>query len=57
MLCRIGGFTAVILRMPSSGLVRLVSLVRTDVSEEHIASICRIEGLRDLEQQQNASYC
>jgi hypothetical protein len=35
--------------MVSSGLLRRVALVRTDVSEEHIASIIRVEGMRELD--------
>jgi hypothetical protein len=34
--------------MPCSGMCRRVVLVRTDVSEEHIASIIRVERIREL---------
>jgi hypothetical protein len=34
--------------MPSSGAWRLIGLVRTDVSEKHIASIFRGEGIGKL---------
>jgi hypothetical protein len=35
--------------MPSSGMVRHAALVRTDVSEEHIASIIRVTKINELE--------
>jgi hypothetical protein len=35
-------------RMPSSGMSQLVALVRTDVSEEHTASIIRVERISEL---------
>jgi hypothetical protein len=35
--------TIIIIRMPSSGMWRPVDLVGTDVSEERIASIFRVE--------------
>jgi hypothetical protein len=35
--------------MPSSGMLRHVAFVRTDVSEESIASIIRVTGICDLE--------
>jgi hypothetical protein len=34
--------------MPSSEMLRRVALVRTDVSEEHIASIIRVTGIGEL---------
>jgi hypothetical protein len=34
--------------MPSSGMLRLVALVRTDVSEERIASIIRVTRIGEL---------
>jgi hypothetical protein len=34
--------------MPSSGMGRRVVLVRTDVSEERIASIIRVERISEL---------
>jgi hypothetical protein len=36
------------LRMPSSGMLRRVALVRTDVSEEHIASIITVTIIGEL---------
>jgi hypothetical protein len=41
-----------ILRMPSSGLWRRVGIVRTDVSEESVASMFRVEIICEL-----VSYC
>jgi hypothetical protein len=35
--------------MPSSGIWGLVSLVETDVSEERVASICRVERMSEIE--------
>jgi hypothetical protein len=35
--------------MPSSGLWRRVALVRTDVSEERVASIFRVDRISELE--------
>jgi hypothetical protein len=35
--------------MTSSGMLGLVALVRTDVSEEGIPSIMRVEGIGELE--------
>jgi hypothetical protein len=35
--------------MPSSGILRRVALVITDVSEEHIASITRAKTVSELE--------
>jgi hypothetical protein len=37
-----------ILRMPSSGMLRRAALVRTDVSEEHRASIIRATKIGEL---------
>jgi demethoxyubiquinone hydroxylase (CLK1/Coq7/Cat5 family) len=34
--------------MPSSGMLRRVALVRTDVSEERIASIIRVTRIGEL---------
>jgi hypothetical protein len=34
--------------MASSGMLRRVVLVRTDISEEHIASIIRVEVIGEL---------
>jgi hypothetical protein len=34
--------------MPSSGMLRRAVLIRTDVSEEHVASIFRVEIIREL---------
>jgi hypothetical protein len=34
--------------MPSAGILRPVDLVRTDVSEEHIASIIRVTRVGEL---------
>jgi hypothetical protein len=34
--------------MPSSGMLRRVALVGTDVWEEHIASIIRVRGIIEL---------
>jgi hypothetical protein len=34
--------------MPSSGIVRRVALVRTDVSEERIASIIRVTRIGEI---------
>jgi hypothetical protein len=34
--------------MPSSGMLRRVALVRTDISEEHIASIIRFTRIGEL---------
>jgi hypothetical protein len=34
--------------MPSSGILHRVALVRTDVSEEHIASIIRVTRIGEL---------
>jgi hypothetical protein len=34
--------------MPSRGMLRRVALARTDVSEEHIASIIRVKGISEL---------
>jgi hypothetical protein len=34
--------------MPSSGMIRRVALVRTDVSEGRIASIIRVTRIGDL---------
>jgi hypothetical protein len=36
--------------MPYSGMGRSVALVRTDVSEESVASIFRVERIGDLEE-------
>jgi hypothetical protein len=36
------------LRMPSSGMLHRVGPVRSDVSEESIASIIRVTGIREL---------
>jgi hypothetical protein len=35
--------------MPFSGMRRRVGLVRTDVSEEHVTSIFRVEKIRERE--------
>jgi hypothetical protein len=43
--------------MPSSELSRLVALVRIDVSEECIASIIRVEGIREPEGGILHSHC
>jgi hypothetical protein len=51
------------MKMPSSGMLRCVSLVRTDVLEEHIASILMMEAIRSSETPvparatQRNSYC
>jgi hypothetical protein len=34
--------------MPSSGMLRRVTLVRTDVSEERIASVIRVARIDEL---------
>jgi hypothetical protein len=34
--------------MPSSGMLHRVTLVRTDVSEEHIASIIRVKRIEEV---------
>jgi hypothetical protein len=34
--------------MPSSEMLLLVALVRTDLSEEHIASVNRVKRIREL---------
>jgi hypothetical protein len=34
--------------MPSSGMLRRVALVKTDVSEEHTASIIRVTRISEL---------
>jgi hypothetical protein len=36
------------LKMPSSGMLRLVTLVRTDISKERIAYIIRVTGIGEL---------
>jgi hypothetical protein len=41
-------FNPLFLRMPSSGTLRRVALVRTDVSEELIASIIRVTRIGEL---------
>jgi hypothetical protein len=41
-------FTAVAMRMPSSGMLRRVPLVRTDVSKERSAFIIRVKRIGDL---------
>jgi hypothetical protein len=38
-------FTAVIIRMPSSGMLHHVALIRTDVSEERRASVVRVRRI------------
>jgi demethoxyubiquinone hydroxylase (CLK1/Coq7/Cat5 family) len=34
--------------MPSSGMLRLVAVVRTDVSEKHIATIIRVTRIGEV---------
>jgi hypothetical protein len=41
-------FTAVTMRMPSSGMLLHVVLVRTDVSKERMASIIRVTRIGEL---------
>jgi hypothetical protein len=47
-LCRIWVYHGGDWRMPSSGILRRVALVRTDVSEERIASIIRVTRIGEL---------
>jgi hypothetical protein len=39
--------------MPSSGILRRVTLVGTDVSQERIASIIKVTGIGELDDSSN----